>query len=84
MLEKLMANPYAWLFLSGISVVSAVFGVWTWIAGKQRKEISIQCKSDVLIKAGKQQIKDLEILYNGKQIADLSSTKFYIWNVWIF
>lgn len=75
-----MANPYAWLFLSGISVVSAVFGVWTWIAGKQRKEISIQCKSDVLIKAGKQQIKDLEILYNGKQIADLSSTKFYIWN----
>lgn len=80
MLEKLMNNPYAWLFLSALSIFSVIFGIWTWCAGKQRKEISIECKSDVLIKAGKQQIKSLEILYNGKQIADLSSTKFYIWN----
>lgn len=80
MLEKLMTNPYAWLFLSALSVFSVIFGVWTWCAGKQRKEISIHCNSDVLIKAGKHQINDLEILYHGKQIPDLSSTKFYIWN----
>lgn len=80
MLEKLMNNPYAWLFLSVLSIFSVIFGVWTWLAGKQRKEISIQCKSDILIKAGKNQIKKLDVLYDGNPIADLTSSKFYIWN----
>lgn len=80
MLEKLMNNPYAWLFLSALSIFSVVFGIYTWYASKQRKEISMHYVSDVLVKAGKQQVKNLEILYNGKPIADLTSTKFYIWN----
>ena len=80
MLEKLMNNPYAWLFLSALSIFSVIFGIWTWCAGKQRKEISFDCRSDILIKAGKQQIKKLDVFYNGNSIADLTSSKFYIWN----
>lgn len=80
MLEKLMNDPYAWFFLSILSVFSVFFGICTWYAGKQRKELSIHCKSDILIKAGKQRIPKLDILYDGNEIDDLSSTKFYIWN----
>lgn len=75
-----MTNPYAWLFLSALTIFSVVFGVWSWCAGKQRKEISIEIKSDILIKAGKQQIKKLDVRYDGNPIADLTSSKFYIWN----
>lgn len=80
MLEKLMNDPFAWFILSALSVFSVAFGIWTWFAGKQRKEISVQCKSDILIKAGKNQIKKLDVLYDGNPIADLTSSKFYIWN----
>ena len=80
MLEKLMTNPYAWLFLSAITVVSFVFAVWSWYATKPRKEISIHCKTDEIIKAGQQKIKKLEVMFDGNAIEDLSSTKFYIWN----
>ena len=75
-----MNNPYTLLFLAVISIFSTVFGVYTWCAGKQRKELSVYYKSDVLIKAGKQRIPKLGIQYDGKEIDDLSSTKLYIWN----
>lgn len=75
-----MDNPYAWLFLSVLSIFSVIFAIWTWCAGKQRKEISVQCKSDILIKAGKNQIKKLDVLYDGNPIEDLTSSKFFIWN----
>ena len=75
-----MTNPYAWLFLSALSVFSVIFGVWTWYASKQRKEISILCKSDEIIKAGKQRINGLNVTFDGREIEDLTSTKFYIWN----
>lgn len=75
-----MNNPYAWLFLSVLSIFSVIFGVWSWFAGKHRKEISVQCKSDILIKAGKKHINKLDVQYDGKSIDELSSSKFYIWN----
>lgn len=80
MLEKLMNNPYAWLFLSVLSIFSVIFAIWTWCAGKQRKEISIHCKSNEIIKAGKQRIQKLNVMFDGRAIEDLTSTKFYIWN----
>lgn len=75
-----MNNPYTLLFLAVISIFSTIFGIYTWCAGKQRKELSVYYKSDILIKAGKQRIPKLDILYDGNEIDDLSSTKLYIWN----
>lgn len=80
MLERLMNNPVAWLILSLISVVSFVFGIYTWITGKRRKEISVSDISYVIIKAGKSQVPKLDVIYDGVSIDNLTVTKFYIWN----
>lgn len=80
MLENLMNNPVAWLILSLITVVSFVFGIYTWITGKRRKEVSVSDISHVILKAGKSQIEKLDVRYNGVNIDNLTSTKFYIWN----
>lgn len=80
MLEKLMNNPIAWLVLSLITVISFVFAIYTWITGKRRKEVSVSDISHVILKAGKSQIEKLDVRYNGVNIDNLTSTKFYIWN----
>lgn len=80
MLEKLMNNPIAWLILSLISVVSFVFGIYTWVAGKKKKEISISQESYELIRAGKKQIPKLDVIYDGVNVDNLTVTSIYIWN----
>lgn len=80
MLEKLMNNPVAWLILSIITVISFAFGIYTWITGKRRKEISVSDISYVIIKAGKSQIPKLDVIYDGVNIDNLTVTQFYIWN----
>ena len=48
MVEELMSNPYAWLFLSLCTVASFVFAIYTWINGKKTKEISIDnCTNEI-------------------------------------
>lgn len=80
MLEKLMNNPLAWLILSLISVVSFVFGIYTWFAGKKKKEISVSQDSYELIRAGKKQIPKLDVIYDGINVDNLIVTRIYIWN----
>lgn len=80
MLEKLMGNPIAWAILAAFTILSVAFSVYTWLAGKKRKKISYFIKSSTLIKNGSSQIKNLTILYNNREIDDLSVSQFYIWN----
>lgn len=80
MLENLMGNPIAWAILSVLSVFSTVFAIYTWIAGKKRKQFSVSCRSNEIIIAGKSNIDKLQITYDNQNITDLSCTKFYIWN----
>ena len=75
-----MNNPYAWAFLSLCTIVSFAFAIYTWIVGRKTKEISIDYYSNDIIKQGKDPISKLDIKFDGKEIHDLSSTFFYIWN----
>lgn len=80
MLEKLMNSPIAWGILSLLAVFSTVFAIYTWLDGKKHKRFSVSCKTNEIIIAGKNQIDKLNIQYDGYDIPDLSSSKFYIWN----
>ena len=62
MVEELMSNPYAWLFLSLCTVASFVFAIYTWINGKKTKEISIDNCTNEIVKMGKSPINKLLIL----------------------
>lgn len=75
-----MGSPIAWAMLSLLTIFSTVFAIYTWIAGKKRKQLSISCRTNEIIIAGKSNIDKLQIRYDGQDIADLSYTKFYIWN----
>jgi len=80
MLEKLMDSPIAWGILSLLAIFSTLFAIYTWIAGKKYKRFSVSCKTNEIIISGKTQIEKLNIKYDGYDIPDLSSSKFYIWN----
>lgn len=80
MIERLMSNPYAWLFLSLCTVASLIFAIYTWIKGKKTKEISIDNCTNEIVKMGKSPINKLEMKFDGKAIQELSSTIYFIWN----
>ena len=79
-MKELMNNPYAWLFLSLITIFSFAFAIYTWIEGKKAKELSNDYLSNDIIKKRKQPISKLKIEFDGKIINDLTATTFYIWN----
>lgn len=79
-MEKLMDNPYAWALLSLCTIISFLFAIYTWIVERKIKEISIDSATNEIIKQGKYPISKLDIKFDGKQIQDLSSSIFYIWN----
>ena len=37
-IKSLMNNPYAWVILSVCTILLFVFGIYTWFAGKRKKE----------------------------------------------
>lgn len=79
-IERLMGNPYAWLFLALCTVVSLFFAIYTWIKGKKTKEISIDNYTNEIVKMGKSPINKLEMKFDGKAIQELSSTIYFLWN----
>lgn len=79
-LEKLMENPYAWLVLATCTIGAMIFALYTWFAGKERKEISFSSNSFKIINAGKSTIPELQLLYQNKAIDNLTITRFAIWN----
>lgn len=79
-LEQLQENPYAWLILSLISVFGIFFSIYTWIANKEKKQISYMINTYEIVRAGKNVIPEFEISYRGKIIDDLTVTRFAIWN----
>lgn len=79
-IERLMSNSYAWLFLSLCTVASLIFAIYTWIKGKKTKEISIDNCTNEIVKMGKSPINKLEMKFDGKAIQELSSTIYFIWN----
>ena len=80
MLKNMMGSPIAWGILSLIAIFSALFAIYTWIAGKKKKQFSLVCKTNEVIASGKSKIDKLFIQYDGETIENLSITKFYIWN----
>lgn len=79
-LKALMNNPYAWFVLSMCTILSFLFAIYTWLVEKKREEISIDYYTNEMIKRGRSSIDGLDIKYKGRDINDLSSTIYYIWN----
>lgn len=80
MLDKLMVNPYAWLFLSLLSVFSVIFGIYTWKKGQSKKEFAYSFVSHSIVRNGKKINPAVKVTFNGMELNNLTSTRFVIWN----
>ena len=79
-LKDLMNNEYVWLLLSVCTSASLIFGVYTLIKGKRRKEIKYISSKYRVIRDGEGVIPELDIKYEDKTIQNLLITKYVIWN----
>ena len=79
-LNSLMQNPYAWALLSLCTIFSVVLAIWTYLKGKRKLEISCFCNANEIVRSGKNLVADLQLLYQGKPIDNLTITRYVIWN----
>lgn len=79
-LEQLMQSPIAWLILSMITILSFLFAIYMWIAGKTKRQISFAKSSYNIVKNRASKISKLKLFFNDKEIEDITITKFAIWN----
>jgi len=75
-----MVNPYAWLFLSVLSIFSVLFGIYTWIKSQSRKEFSYSFVSHSIVRGGKKLDPAIKFTFNDIELNNLTSTRFAIWN----
>lgn len=68
------------VILSVCTILSFVFGIYTWFAGKRKKEFSYVSNSHKIIEKGKSRIPKLELKYEGRDIDNLTITNYVIWN----
>lgn len=80
MLEKLMANPYAWAIISFIAIASFIYAIVCQHKNKEKKEFSYRRQSNSLIVKKKSKFKKLSVAYDGQEIDDLTVSRFIIWN----
>lgn len=79
-ITELMYNPYAWLILSLIAIVSAILSIVFYIKGNRVKKINY-CKSTYnIIRNINNEIQGLKIYYDENLIENLSISKIIIWN----
>ena len=79
-LKALMHNEYVWILLAFCTSASLIFGIYSWIRGKRRKEIQYISSVYRIIRDGEGVIPELDITYGDKAIQNLFITKYVIWN----
>lgn len=80
MLENLMYNPIAWTVLSLATVLSLFFGIFTWIIGKNRKEISYVKSSFSVVESDNKNISKMKVLYDENEVSSIKIKKYALWN----
>lgn len=67
-------------FATLIGIPSFFLAIYSLIKGKRKKEFSVSKDGYWIVKKGKKKIEKMNILFDGKEIDDLTITKFVIWN----
>lgn len=79
-MTALMNSEVAWTVLALVSVASAVFAIFTWVNGKERKRIGYVLRTNSIVRGGDGHIENLSITYNGSEVDSVLITKIAIWN----
>ena len=80
MLEAIKNSNITWIILSLCTIASLVFGIFSWIKSKKRKQFTYASKSNYIIQNKANQIEKLDLKFDGKKIDNLTITTIVIWN----
>lgn len=76
-LEWLVHNSYILFALTALSIVLTIAGL---IPRGKKRTLSIVCATYPLVRSGKSEIPGVEVSYQGREVDDLSITRFSFWN----
>ena len=80
MLKFLMDNPVAWMILAIFTIASLIYAIYADVSNKKRQEFTSAKSNYQIIKKGASTVKKLNLLFDNKNIDDLTITKLAIWN----
>lgn len=79
-LKTMQESPYAWAILSLITIVSLLFGIYSWVSGKKFKRLTYTRETNKLISLKNVAVDSLHLFFNKEEIMDVSITRFAVWN----
>ena len=79
-LKTMQESPYAWAILSLITIVSLLFGIYSWVSGKKFQRLTCTRKTNKLISLKNVAVDSLHLFFNKEEIMDVSITRFAVWN----
>lgn len=79
-LQNFLDNTIVQAFLAVIAVIGFGWGLYSHSFSNKKQRISTSFSSFEIIKQGKNTIQQLSLSFAGKEIHDLTITKFAIWN----
>lgn len=79
-LENMQNNPYAWGILAILTIVSIIYAVITNRANKKVKKLVYDGYSYNIVRLTDMEIGDLNIVYDGENVNDITITKIVLWN----
>lgn len=79
-LEKINQNPI-WVFvLAVLGIIGFIFGIWSHIRSKSRKQLVWNIRYNTLVDNSKSKFPEMQVLFSGQPISSLTSTYIMIQN----
>lgn len=80
MFEAIKNNTVIWIILASCTVGSLLYAIITRAKDKKKRQIAYARRSNYIVSKNKKSIERLNLTFDGKEINDLTVTKFAIWN----
>lgn len=77
MLDAIVTSPH---ITFAIGILSLIVGLYTWIKGRTKRQLSCFVATHELVNGGKSIVPDLKLVYKEDDIENLVITRYIIWN----
>ena len=78
--EQAKGSTIVWIILSLATLLSLGWGIYSHLSANKKKQFSVASSTFEIIKHGKNKIQNLQLMFNGDSIDNLTISKFAIWN----
>lgn len=80
MIEQLQNGFVSWAILAFCTVFGVIFSLYQFQKDRNKREFSVSKNGYLVVKNGKKKIHSLSILFDGKEVDNVTITKITIWN----